>query len=117
MSELTSIALALEAGGARGLAHIHVLKAFDELGVKPALIAGTSIGSLIRAAYASSMTGFEIEAYVTQPFDDRLRLMRHAFGLHTQSVARFFTNGGFRLAEFNLQDILLCFCPSRFREI
>ena len=41
MSEL-KIGLALGGGAARGLAHIPMIEAFDELGVKPARIAGTS---------------------------------------------------------------------------
>jgi len=45
--------IALGAGSARGLSHIGVLKAFDEAGIKPAYIAGTSIGSMMGAAYAS----------------------------------------------------------------
>ena len=48
-----SIALALGGGGARGLAHIPVLEAFDELGLRPKIIAGTSIGAIFAAAYAS----------------------------------------------------------------
>ena len=51
-------------GGARGLAHIAVLEALDEMGVRPAAIAGTSIGALIGAAYAAGMTGKEIRRYV-----------------------------------------------------
>lgn len=47
------IGLALGAGSARGLSHIGVLKAFDDAGIKPVFIAGTSIGSMIGAAYAS----------------------------------------------------------------
>ena len=52
-----TIGLALGGGGARGLSHILVLEALDELGVKPALIAGTSIGAILGAAYASGMSG------------------------------------------------------------
>lgn len=44
--------IALGAGSARGLSHIGVLKAFDEAGIRPTYIAGTSIGSMIGAAYA-----------------------------------------------------------------
>ncbi|HWX71284.1 MAG TPA: patatin-like phospholipase family protein, partial [Xanthobacteraceae bacterium] len=44
---MKSFALALGGGGARGLAHIAVLEALDEMGVKPAAIAGTSIGALV----------------------------------------------------------------------
>jgi NTE family protein len=45
--------LALGAGSARGLSHIGVLKAFDEKGIVPSFIAGTSIGSMMGAVYAS----------------------------------------------------------------
>src|SRR5262249_56322040 len=52
-----SFGLALGGGGARGLAHIAVLEALDDMGQKPAAIAGTSIGALIGAAYAAGMSG------------------------------------------------------------
>jgi len=53
-------ALVLGGGGARGLAHISVLEALDEIGAKPAAIAGSSIGAVIGAAYAAGMSGKEI---------------------------------------------------------
>ena len=51
-----TIALALGGGGARGLAHILMLEVFDELGLKPKIIAGTSIGAVFGAAYASGLS-------------------------------------------------------------
>jgi len=56
---MKSFALALGGGGARGLAHIAVLEAIDEMGVKPVAIAGTSIGALVGAAYAAGMSAKE----------------------------------------------------------
>jgi patatin-like phospholipase/acyl hydrolase len=50
MSVESRIGLALGGGGARGMVHILVCEVFDELGIKPALIAGTSIGAIIGAA-------------------------------------------------------------------
>ena len=50
------IALVLGGGGLKGFAHIGVLKAFEELKIHPALFAGTSIGSLIAAAYVGGMS-------------------------------------------------------------
>jgi NTE family protein len=47
------IGLALGAGSARGLSHIGVLRAFEDAGIRPAFIAGTSIGSMMGAAYCS----------------------------------------------------------------
>lgn len=49
------IALVLGGGGFKGFAHIGVLRALHERGVRPSLIAGTSIGALIAAAYAGGM--------------------------------------------------------------
>lgn len=50
------IALVLGGGGLKGFAHIGVLRAFEQLGIEPVVFAGTSIGSLIAAAYVGGMT-------------------------------------------------------------
>ncbi|MDX9959188.1 MAG: patatin-like phospholipase family protein [Spirochaetia bacterium] len=52
--------LALGGGAARGFAHIGVLKALDEAGLKPAFVAGTSVGSLIGALYCAGLSWQEI---------------------------------------------------------
>ena len=49
------IALVLGGGGLKGFAHIGVFKALDEMGIVPTVIAGTSIGALIGAAYVRGM--------------------------------------------------------------
>lgn len=49
------IGLALSGGGARGIAHIGVIKAMEELGVKPDVISGTSAGSIVAVLYANGM--------------------------------------------------------------
>lgn len=46
------IGIALGGGSARGWAHIGVLHALEEAGIRPDIVAGTSIGSLVGAAYA-----------------------------------------------------------------
>lgn len=51
------IGLALGGGGAKGLAHILMLEVLDELNIRPYQIAGTSIGAVMGALYASGMTG------------------------------------------------------------
>jgi NTE family protein len=55
------LALVLGGGGLKGFAHIGLLRAFQERGIRPALVAGTSIGALIAAAYASGMPVDEME--------------------------------------------------------
>ncbi|MCD6115709.1 patatin-like phospholipase family protein [bacterium] len=58
---MKKIGLALGGGGARGLSHIMFIQALDELGIKPSIISGTSIGSIIGGFYAGGMTGKELE--------------------------------------------------------
>lgn len=55
------VALVLGGGGLKGFAHIGVLRAFEERGIRPSVVAGTSIGSLIAAAYAGGMPIPEME--------------------------------------------------------
>ncbi|WP_170984645.1 patatin-like phospholipase family protein [Rhodoligotrophos defluvii] len=70
------IGLALGGGGARGLAHIAILEAFDELGIKPARVAGTSIGALIGAVYAGGLSALEIRAHAERVLVNRRELIR-----------------------------------------
>lgn len=57
---MKTIGLALGGGGARGLCHIEFCRALDELGMRPSVIAGTSIGAIVGAFYAAGMTGEEM---------------------------------------------------------
>ncbi|MCD4774815.1 MAG: patatin-like phospholipase family protein [Candidatus Aegiribacteria sp.] len=58
------LGLALGGGGARGLAHIPILELLDEMKIKPCCIAGTSIGAVMGALYASGLSGSEIRRLV-----------------------------------------------------
>ncbi|WOC52245.1 patatin [Bergeyella porcorum] len=58
------IGLSLAGGGAKGFAHIGVLKVLDSLGVKVDYIAGTSMGAIVGGLYASGYTANEIEKIV-----------------------------------------------------
>ncbi|RQD57623.1 MAG: patatin-like phospholipase family protein [Desulfonatronovibrio sp. MSAO_Bac4] len=60
------IGLALGSGGATGLSHIPMLEVFDELGLKPSIIAGSSIGAIIGALYCSGLSGKEIRKIVNE---------------------------------------------------
>lgn len=60
------IGLVLSGGGARGAAHIGVLKVLEELRVPIDFIAGTSMGSIVGGLYASGMSPEEIERVLTR---------------------------------------------------
>jgi len=74
------IGLALGGGSARGLAHVLMLEAFDELGVKPAIIAGTSMGAICGAAYAAGHSGAELRHELIAIFGKRRQFLKRLAG-------------------------------------
>lgn len=54
------VGLALSGGGAKGIAHIGVIKALEEAGLKPEIISGVSAGAIVGALYADGKTPEEI---------------------------------------------------------
>lgn len=60
------IGLSLAGGGAKGFAHVGVLKVLDSLGVKIDYISGTSMGAIVGGLYASGYTGKDIEKIVME---------------------------------------------------
>lgn len=60
------IGLALGSGGANGLAHILMLEAFEEAGVRPHCLAGSSIGAIVGALYASGRSAGDIREIVAE---------------------------------------------------
>ena len=69
--------LALSGGGARGIAHIGVLQALEENQIYPGVIAGTSIGSIVGALYASGMSINQMLEFATQ--SSLLKIFRPRF--------------------------------------
>ena len=61
MRKARKLGLALGGGGARGFAHIGVLKVLERENIKPDIIVGTSIGSIVGGALASGMMVDELE--------------------------------------------------------
>lgn len=66
MQDRPKIGLALSGGGARGGAHIGVLKKLEELSVPIDYIAGTSMGAIVGALYASGYSPAEIETLMEE---------------------------------------------------
>jgi NTE family protein len=118
---MKQIALALGAGGARGLAHIAVLEALDDLGVKPVAIAGSSAGALIGAAYAAGMTGKDIRRYVLSLAHDRgevfSRILAARSGGLIDLVASGIGNAAAIDAEKFCQQFLPAVVPDEFDKL
>ena len=55
------LGLVLSGGGAKGLAHIGVLKVLEEEGIEPQFITGTSMGSIVGGLYAIGYTAADLE--------------------------------------------------------
>jgi NTE family protein len=60
MQQQRKLGLALGGGGARGLAHIGVLKVLEEAGIQVDMVAGSSMGGVVAAAYAAGRTPAEL---------------------------------------------------------
>ena len=85
-----AIGLALGGGFARGIAHVGVLKVLEEEGIPVRMIAGTSVGGLIGAAYCSGVTIAELEevAYkVRFTTFARWTLSRYGFATNDRMVS------------------------------
>ena len=85
-----AIGLALGGGFARGIAHVGVLKVLEEEGIPVRMIAGTSVGALIGAAYCSGVTIAELEevAYkVRFTTFARWTLSRYGFATNDRMVS------------------------------
>jgi NTE family protein len=85
-----TIALALGGGGARGLAHILMLEVLDELGLKPKVIAGTSIGAVFGAAYASGLSAKLIRAHTEEVLSQRFDTIRQLLSARSEPVLKIF---------------------------
>lgn len=89
-SDSMRIGLALGGGGARGLAHIGVLKVLEREGVKISCIAGTSMGGMLGALYTRGLPIGEIEAEVLHftRFRRLLRLVDISLRLRSSGVLK-----------------------------
>lgn len=83
----SSLTLVLSGGGARGLAHIGVLRVLDSLGIHPRTVVGTSMGALIGAMYAGGRSGREIDSLV--------RALHFSTLFHRYTPVTFLTAGDF----------------------
>ena len=107
-----SIALALGGGGARGLAHILMLEVFDELGIRPRVIAGTSIGAVFGAAYASGLSAGLIKAHTEEALSQRFGIARQLLSARSEPVLKILNFLPIRSSLLNPESLLGLMLPS-----
>jgi len=113
---MKTFALALGGGGARGLAHIAVIEALDEMSVKPAAIAGTSIGALIGAAYAAGMRGKDIRRHVLGFAHNRSETMRRLMAARAGTLADLFAGAFAQATQIDAEKFCAQFLPEAIPE-
>jgi NTE family protein len=90
---LPRIGVALGGGSARGLTHIPYIEAMDELGLKPSVIAGCSIGALLGAGWASGMTGAELRGHACDVLGTMRVIAGRIWGNQFQALGSIFQKG------------------------
>jgi NTE family protein len=104
MNEKNDFGLVLSGGGARGIAHIGVLKALNEMNIYPSVVAGTSAGSIIGVLYAMGLTS-----------QDMLDFVRHS------SLWKFFrlecTAGGLSNLNYLKERLIEIGIPKNFEDL
>lgn len=106
------ISVALSGGGAAGFAHIPLIQAFEDLGLKPHAIAGTSMGALLGAAWASGMNSGDIITHCEDLWNDKTELLKKFWKLKSKQSKEIFKGGG--IIQFDPSDVLHLFMPSGY---
>ncbi|MGD9738263.1 MAG: patatin-like phospholipase family protein [Bauldia sp.] len=121
MSEASRvIGLALGGGGALGFAHIAVLEAFDELGLRPSLIAGCSMGAIVGASYAAGHSARELGAYLRSLADRRGDLLQRLWRSRPRAIRTLFSPMRATTGQLDGEAVLDAFAdhiPATFAEL
>jgi NTE family protein len=119
---MTKIGIALGGGGAKGLAHIPILEVFEELGIRPVCVAGTSIGAILGVLYCSGIPPSQTRRELTEVSlsgEERLRdLLGKREILKWLDFARFQFDRSALLRSDRVMDILFSdLGPRRFEDL
>jgi NTE family protein len=106
------IGVALGGGSARGLTHIPYIEAMDEIGLKPNVIAGTSIGALIGAGWANGMSGAELREHSFSVLGTMRIIAGRLWGAQVRNLGNFF-QAGFSV-QLDAMQVVDAFLPQPF---
>ena len=103
-----SWALVLSSGGPRGFVHVGVIKALDELKIRPPMIVGASVGAIVGSLWACGIPALEIEKLAIEL--SPLNVLRLSVG----TAQRFSGAAIANLINHHVEDRLLEAIPTRF---
>ncbi len=106
------ISVALSGGGASGFAHIPLIQAFEDLGISPYAISGTSMGALLGAAWANGMTSVDIINHCESLWNNKTELIKKFWKLKSKQSKEIFRGGG--IIQFDASDVLNLFMPKDY---
>lgn len=110
-----TIAVAFGGGGARGIAHIHIIEVLNELGLTPVAISGTSVGAIMGAAMASGMRGQDIRSFLDETLNEPKEIATRVWKARRPSWKSAFSEG-LRFGQFDIERILSAFLPEEIPE-
>lgn len=99
------VGIALGSGSARGWSHIGVIQQLEEMGIRPQVIAGTSIGALVGAVYAAGQLQDLAEWVQTLTVRDVVGLMDFSFSGGVVRGEKLFASFNERHANPNIEDL------------
>ncbi len=115
------IGLVLGGGGARGLGHVAVLQALDDLGLRPVAIAGASIGAIVGAGIAAGMTGSEMREAFLDVFGSRANAVAKLWQLRPKKLTDLIARDSFGIGKVDAERVLEIFAgdriPARFSDL
>jgi NTE family protein len=106
------IGVALGGGSARGLTHIPYIEAMDELGLRPAVISGTSIGALIGAGWAAGMSGKELREHSYEVLGTMRTIATKLWSTQIRGLSGILKNG--ISMQLDASSIVDAFIPDNF---
>ena len=106
-----TVAIAFGGGGARGIAHIHIIETLDAMGITPVAISGSSIGAIMGASMGSGLSGEEIRAHTLETIGKPSNAFSRMWKAARPRGVKDAMEGGLRLGQFNVERILEAFLP------
>lgn len=120
MSGDRPVGLALGGCGALGFAHVPILEVFDELGIRPAVISGCSMGAIIGASYAAGRSGREIAGFLHGLRHQRGDLIQRLWRSRPRAVRELFGSMRATAGQLVAETVLEAFAerlPQTFEEL